>query len=219
MNMLRIAVDGPAGSGKSTVAKVIAKDLGITYLDTGAMYRAVTLYFLDQKIDFSNDAKVQSALGQLEIDMSGSSITLNKIDVTEAIRTPEVNENVSRTAALSTVRKAMVQQQRHIAGKSSIIMDGRDIGTVVLPDAELKFFLTASVEERAHRRFLELSAKGYELTLEDVIIEISSRDQQDSEREDSPLVQADDAILIDTTGKSIELVIQEIKNHIANKNY
>lgn len=216
MQMIRIAVDGPAGSGKSTVAKIIATRLKMTYLDTGAMYRAVTYHFLSEGIDWNNDASLSDGLASIVLDMSPNSVTLNGNDVTEAIRTTEITSRVSEVAALAKVRRHLVHLQQEIAKKKSIIMDGRDIGTVVLPEAEYKFFLTASVLERAERRTKEMLEKGYFVDLDEIMAEIERRDTIDSTREESPLVQAKDAILIDTTGKGIDRVVQEILNHMGN---
>lgn len=210
--MIRIAVDGPAGSGKSTVAKIIAEKLNLTYLDTGAMYRAVTYYFLTHQIDVKNESAVINGLNAIELDLSTEGVFLNGNDVSIAIRTPEVTSSVSTVAALATVRKHLVKLQQEIAQKRSIIMDGRDIGTVVLPQAEYKFFLTASVEERAERRTKELSEKGYAVDMLAIMKEIELRDQMDSTREESPLIQAEDAILVDTSRKTIEQVVETILN-------
>lgn len=210
--MIRIAVDGPAGSGKSTVAKIIAEKLNLTYLDTGAMYRAVTHYFLTHQIDVKNESAVVNGLNAIELDLSTEGVFLNGNDVSIAIRTPEVTSSVSTVAALATVRKHLVKLQQEIAQKRSIIMDGRDIGTVVLPQAEYKFFLTASVEERAERRTKELSEKGYAVDMLAIMKEIELRDQMDSTREESPLIQAEDAILVDTSRKTIEQVVETILN-------
>ena len=208
--MKRIALDGPAGSGKSTVAKIVAQRLGIEYLDTGAMYRAVTLYLMRQEIDLEDVAAIQNALGQILIDFENGKISLNQEDVTEEIRLPEVAARVSKVAAHKVVRVAMVAQQQALAAKKSIIMDGRDIGTVVLPHTQYKFFLTASIEARATRRYEEMKAKGLSVDFEQIKQEIATRDDLDSNRVESPLRQAEDAILIDTTGLTIEGVVTQL---------
>lgn len=208
--MKKIALDGPAGSGKSTVAKIIAEKLGIEYLDTGAMYRAVTLYLLENHINLKEVAGIENVLSDIHIDFENGKIFLNHEDVTEKIRMPEIAQNVSTVAAHKIVRVAMVAQQQALACKKSIIMDGRDIGTVVLPDTKYKFYLTASIEERATRRFEEMKAKGMQVDFEEIKAEIAKRDDLDSNREESPLRQAEDAILVDTTGLTIEGVVTQL---------
>lgn len=205
--MLSIAVDGPAGSGKSTVAKAVADKLGITYLDTGAMYRMVTLNLLNDKIDMDNLEAVQRVLDQIKIEFKAEGLFLNGEDVTTLIRTDTVANEVSRVAAIGIVREKMVMMQREIAKGQSIIMDGRDIGTHVLTDATHKFFLVASVEERAKRRLKDFEAQGIHMSLDKMMEDIQTRDDKDSNREISPLRQADDAILVDTTSMNIEEVI------------
>lgn len=212
--MKRIALDGPAGSGKSTVAKQIAHRLGIEYLDTGAMYRAVTLYLMRHEIDFDSPQAVSEALLKIHIDFNEGQIFMNQENVSEEIREPQVASNVSKVAALREVRVAMVMQQQAMAKRKDIIMDGRDIGTVVLPDTPYKFFLTASIEARAVRRYEELVAKGFDVTLDQIKADIAKRDSLDMSRAESPLIQAEDAILIDTTNLSIEGVVELLLNHI-----
>lgn len=214
MSVLQIAVDGPAGSGKSTVAKAIAKKLNITYMDTGAMYRAVTWYAIEKKLNLENSEDLKAAVDRIKLEITPMQIFVDETDVTEAIRTPEISRNVSVVSMDAYVRERMVALQRKIAGGQSVIMDGRDIGTVVLPDAKYKFFLVADPEERARRRLLELEAKGFESSLQALTEEIVTRDQLDSEREVSPLKKADDAIEIDTTHLSIEGVIEKILSYI-----
>ncbi len=214
MNLLQIAVDGPAGSGKSTIAKEIANILEILYLDTGAMYRAITLKLINKGVAFDNIDEITKILTNTSISFDKKRVIVDGEDVTEEIRMPRVDENVSKVASLKIVRLELVRLQQNIAGSNSIIMDGRDIGTRVLPNANYKFFLTATVEERANRRFKELISKGVEVKLDELKKEIISRDKQDTERVESPLVQAEDAILIDTTGLSIEGVVNKILEHI-----
>ena len=189
-----VAIDGPAGAGKSTVARAVARALGFTYLDTGAMYRTVALASLRGRDD----------VGALEIEI-GEAVRLDGEDVTDLIRTPEVSEAASRVAARPEVRAAMVAKQRELMGSGDWVAEGRDIGTVVAPDAELKVFLTASPEERARRRAAELG-----LDAEQVLADQRDRDARDSEREHSPLRAADDAVPLDTTGLSIDEVVAKI---------
>ena len=208
-----IAIDGPAGAGKSTVAKIVAERLGCTYIDTGAMYRGVAWKTLRQSQEATDEA-ILRAVHDIDVRLSctesGTHVTVDGTDVTAEIRTPEVTHIVSRVAALGTVREKMVELQRTMAAEGAVVMDGRDIGTNVLPNADVKVFLTASVEERARRRYDEMRAKGYAVDLEELKQEIASRDKQDSEREISPLRQADDAVLLDTTTLSIEEVAARI---------
>ena len=210
MHNIQIAVDGPAGSGKSTVAKEIAKRLNITYLDTGAMYRAVTYAALKNNIHLEDPLQLKNLVDHMILDITPDSIVLDGVDISEAIRTPEVTKNVSVVSMDAYVREQMVELQRRIAGDKSVIMDGRDIGTVVLPTATYKFFLIADPVERAKRRLIDLKAKGFETTVEALAEEIIERDQLDSSRAISPLKKAEDAIEIDTTSLTIEEVIQKI---------
>ncbi|MDD7677348.1 MAG: (d)CMP kinase [Anaerovibrio sp.] len=213
MKNLVVAIDGPAGAGKSTVAQLAARKLGCTYIDTGAMYRAVAWKTLQRKqpvtdeliLDVVKDVHVELAYveGKTTVSVDGT-------DVTGEIRTPEVTAIVSQVAALGPVRSRMVELQRRMAAKGSVLMDGRDIATSVLPDANVKIFLTASIEERARRRFKEMQAKGYDVSLEELQKDIAARDKADSEREISPLVQAPDAELLDTSHMGIDEVVQAI---------
>ena len=209
--MIQIAIDGPAGAGKSTVAKEVAKRLGIHYLDTGAMYRAMAVAVLEQGIDICEHEKVQQALEKIEISVvytqKGQRVLANGLDLTDKIRTPQATKGSSDIAVIPAVRLALVAIQRDVAKRYDIIMDGRDIGTYVLPKAKAKFFITASVQERAKRRYLELKAGGQERPIEQLEAEIAARDKTDSEREFAPLRQAEDAILVDTTHMSIEEVV------------
>lgn len=204
---MQIAVDGPAGSGKSTIAKLIAKRKNITYLDTGAMYRAVTLKVLDLGIAFDDEEAIKAMLDQMSIGFKGNDILLNDVDVSEEIRQQRINDNVSAVAALGFVRKDMVRRQKEIASNQSIIMDGRDIGTKVLPSADVKIYLTASIEERAERRYKEMTEKGIKVSFDEICESIAERDRLDMTRVESPLVKADDAVEIDTTGISIDEVV------------
>lgn len=211
-----IAIDGPAGAGKSTITKLVAKELGLLYLDTGAMYRAVTWLVLNRGINPEDQPTIAELVSQCHIEFLPNGITpkilINGEDVTEAIRTPEVTSLVSTIAAQSTVRNFMVQQQRNFGIKGGIVAEGRDIGTKVFPDAELKIFLTASLQERAKRRLRELVEKGEVIDLQLLEKEIALRDQKDSEREISPLCKASDAIELSTDGLTIEQVLQKIIN-------
>lgn len=201
-----IAVDGPAGAGKSTVSKLCAARLGYTYIDTGAMYRAVAL-----KVIQSGKNLDENLIKDIEITLDESGkVFLDKIDVTKEIRTPEVSRGASDVAKFGFVRKKLTELQREMAKRGKVIMDGRDIGTQVLPNADLKIFLTASVDERAKRRFEELKAKNFPANLDTIKNEIILRDKQDSEREIAPLAQADDAILLDSTNLTIEQVVNKI---------
>ncbi|WP_297131473.1 (d)CMP kinase [Terrisporobacter sp.] len=215
MKNLVIAIDGPAGAGKSTIAKIIAKELNINYIDTGAMYRAVTLKCLQNNTDIKNEAEVIELAKKTEIDFKDNNIYLDGKIVNDEIRTIEVTNNVSNVAKIKEVRYLMVNVQRIIGERSSVILDGRDIGSYVFPNADYKFFLIATPEERGSRRYKELIEKGVEVKLQDVIDDIIKRDEIDSNREFAPLVKAEDAIEVDTTGKSIkdvvDLVLQKIK--------
>ncbi|NQN87657.1 (d)CMP kinase [Streptococcus suis] len=215
MKSIQIAIDGPASSGKSTVAKIIAKDLGYTYLDTGAMYRSATHLALQNGIEVTDQDGIVALLAQNPIrfgrDENGQQLVfVGEQDVTLPIRDNQVTNNVSAVAALPLVREELVRLQQEIAQAGGIVMDGRDIGTVVLPQAELKIFLVASVEERALRRFKENTERGIESDLETLKEEIAARDFKDSNRAVSPLKAAEDAITFDTTGVSIEGVVQFI---------
>lgn len=210
MKNLQIAIDGPAGSGKSTVAKRIARQLNILYLDTGAMYRALTWFVLTEKKNVKSEADVLECLAHFDLVFNDQKIQLNDVDLTESIREPIISENVSYVAKHGSVREKMVALQQKIAGEQPVIMDGRDIGTHVLPLSKFKFFLNATVEERAKRRLKELEAKGGKHNYQEVKDAIVKRDQLDSEREHAPLKQAEDAVLIDTTCLDIDEVIMKI---------
>ena len=214
MKNLVIAVDGPAGAGKSTIAKIIADKLNINYIDTGAMYRAVTYKVLQNNIDTTDEQAIIEVAKASEIDFKDNNIYLDGKILKEEIRTPEVSNNVSNVAKIKEVRYLMVDVQREIGKRNSVILDGRDIGSYVFPNADYKFFLNASPEERGERRYKELVKKGYETTLEEVIKDVIRRDEIDSNREFAPLVKADDAIEIDTTGKSIEGVVEDVISKI-----
>jgi cytidylate kinase len=206
---IQIAIDGPAGSGKSTIAKAIATQLQLTHIDTGAMYRAVTLEAMDKGIDLSNP-DAYGFLASIQVRFTNNKIYLNDVDVTTKIHRPEVSERVSVVAAHKVVRDYMVRIQQSAAAKGRIIMDGRDIGTVVLPNAFIKFFLSASVEERARRRLMDYHQQGIQIDLATLIDDISKRDHIDSTRNINPLRKADDAISFDTTNTSIEESVEQL---------
>lgn len=216
-----IAIDGPAGAGKSTIAKLLAKELNILYLDTGAMYRAVGLKALKSGTSISDAAAVESMLAKTQVDVTvengAQHVYLDGEDVSTEIREHSVSKAASDISAVPCVRYKMVELQREIAAKSDTILDGRDIGTFVLPNAEYKIFLTASVDERASRRYKELIEKGVDCKLDDIKADIAARDYNDSHRALAPLKKADDAVEVDTTGMSILQVVTEIKNIIGVK--
>ena len=209
--MINVAVDGPAGAGKSSIAKAVAEEIGFIYVDTGALYRSVALYALENDLD--NDSLIASLYKiniRLEFINGSQHVILNEDDVSD------ISMNASKVSALPEVRKYLFDLQKKIAAENNIIMDGRDIGTVVLPDADLKVFLTASAEERANRRFLEV--RDSNITYEKVLEEIKQRDYNDMHRDISPLRQADDAVLLDTTGMTIDEVKNKLKAMIAEIN-
>ncbi len=213
MKKIVVAIDGPAGAGKSTIAKLAAEKLGYAYIDTGAMYRSVAWRFLQTGAAF-DEAFISKLACTMVIDFKPEA-KLNRVfvdgtEVTEAIRTPEVTAIVSRVAAIGAVREAMVEQQRRMGTVGGVLMDGRDIGTVVFPDAQLKIFLTASVEERARRRYKEMQQKGQQVELAQLAADIAARDKADSERAIGPLRQAEDAILLDTSDMDISQVTEKI---------
>ena len=213
MERIAVAIDGPAGAGKSTVAKLAAQKLGYTYIDTGAMYRAVAWKTLAQKKPVT-DELIESLMPDINVELhyneGKARVIVDGQDVSDDIRTPEVTKIVSQVARLAPVRAKMVELQRKMAAAGGVIMDGRDIATNVLPQAEVKIFLTASIEERAKRRWLELKEKGYEVNLRDIAADIAARDKADSERAISPLVKSPAATLLDTTGLSVGEVVDRV---------
>ena len=213
MKNLVIAMDGPAGAGKSTVAQLVAKKLQYTYIDTGAMYRAVAWKTLQRKAPVT-DELICEVVRDITVDLQYADgrtrVFADGQEITKEIRTPEVTAIVSQVARLAPVRQKMVELQRRMAGRGSVVMDGRDIATNVLPNADIKIFLTASIEERARRRWQEMKEKGYDVDLKQLQADIAARDKADSEREISPLVQAADATLLDTTGMGISEVTAAI---------
>ncbi len=208
-----IAIDGPAGSGKTTTAKMLADRLHYIYIDTGAMYRAITLAALREEIDITEEALgelVENLIIELAQSPHGQRTFLNGEDVSEHIRQPEVTQNVSAVSAKVAVRRAMVEQQRMIGRSGGVVMDGRDIGTVVFPNAEVKVFMTASIDKRAQRRSSEMNTKGIPSTTEEVAQQLKERDKSDSERAVAPLVKAADAVEIDTTKLSVSEQVEKI---------
>ncbi|MEN6512031.1 MAG: (d)CMP kinase [Chloroherpetonaceae bacterium] len=205
-NGIIIAIDGPAGSGKSTTARLVAKQFNYIYIDTGAMYRAATLFWLQSGKELSDQA-LDELLPEIQISLQqgqeGQIVLLNDVDITNKIRTPEINKYVSPISAMKKVREKMVAEQRRIGKDGGVVMDGRDIGSVVFPDAELKIFLIASIEERAKRRLIELNNQGVQTNYDEIYQSIARRDEYDSSREISPLKKADDAIELDTTNLTI----------------
>ncbi len=219
---INIAIDGPAGAGKSSIAKFVSKELGYIYVDTGALYRTVGLYSIRKGIDTKDAQAVTATLKDIEVKLGfvdgAQHVFLNGEDVSDAIRTPEASMGASNVSAIPAVRTFLFDLQRDIAKSNNCIMDGRDIGTVVLPDAQIKLFLTASPEARAERRYKELIEKGEKVDFQDVLDDINKRDYQDSHREIAPLKQAEDAILVDNSGCNLEegvaLVIGIIKEKL-----
>jgi len=214
---IAIAIDGPVGSGKSTIAKLVARELGYTYIDTGAMYRGIALKAKRMKISWEDAQRLSSLAGSTDIVLMPatkeeltSRVLVDGEDVSREIRETDIGEGASKTSTISGVRKALVKLQKGMAASGGVVMEGRDIGTVVLPGAELKIFLTGSIEERAKRRFLELQKKGKKPEMRDVIEEVRERDRRDSTRADSPLKKAEDAVEVDTTHMTIAQVVDTI---------
>ena len=221
MKKIQVAIDGPASAGKSTVAKIVAKKLHFIYCDTGAMYRSVTFAALKNHVKLDDDQALKELLKTIQIRFVPAEpeqrVFVNDEEVTQAIRTPEITNNVSLVSAQPSVRTELTKRQQEIAEAGGIVMDGRDIGTTVLPNAEVKLFLVASVHERAMRRFKENQTKGIDTPLDVLENEIEERDYKDSHREISPLTQAKDAVLVDTTSLTIEQVVDKILEIICQK--
>lgn len=210
-----IAIDGPAGAGKSTIAKRVAKELGFIYVDTGAMYRTIALYLLTKQVDCEQEDQLAAALDNIEISIAYENgeqqMLLNGDNVTGRIRTEEVGQMASRSSAKPIVRAKLLALQRSMAASSDVLMDGRDIGTMILPDAQLKIYLTASTAARAKRRYLELQEKGETCSLEEIEKDMEERDYRDMHRETAPLRQAEDAVLVDSSDMTIQQVVERIK--------
>jgi len=223
MEYISVAIDGPAGAGKSSVAKKVAKDLDFIYVDTGAMYRSVALYAIRNNISPSDEVAIKEKIDDIDITIKYidgvQHIYLNGVDVSEDIRTPQVSMGASDVAKIGIVREKLVSIQRNMAKVANIIMDGRDICTTVLPDAQIKLFLTASVDARAKRRYDEMVQKGMECEYEEIKKDIIARDKNDSERKISPLKKADDAKLLDTSDMSFDEVVDTVKNEIKEHGY
>ncbi|MBO0452184.1 MULTISPECIES: (d)CMP kinase [Enterococcus] len=223
MEKISIAIDGPASSGKSTVAKILARDFDFIYVDTGAMYRAITFLAIKYQVAFSDESALAELTKKYPItfkqSVHGQLVFANGEEITQAIRQPDVTAAVSEVSAHAKVRNELVEAQRQLAEAGGIVMDGRDIGTTVLPEAEVKIFLVASVEERAQRRYKENQEKGIDMDFEAIKEAIAKRDYLDSHRSVSPLVQAADAQLVDTTGMSIDQVVTKIKEVICSKGF
>ena len=214
MNHFNIAVDGPAGAGKSTIAKLVAKELGFVYVDTGAMYRAMALYFLRKGVDPKAAEEIERSCPEVDVTIryqdGVQQVLLNGEDVSGLIRTEEVGNMASAVSGYMPVREKLVELQKQLAAKENVIMDGRDIGTCVLPDAQVKIYLTASVATRAKRRYDELTAKGTQCNLEEIEKDIEDRDYRDMHRETSPLKQAKDAVLVDSSEMNIDEVVDAL---------
>lgn len=221
MKPINIAIDGPAGAGKSTVAKGVAKKLGYIYVDTGALYRAIGVHALRKGVDTKDAEGVGALLSEIKVELKFvdgvQKVFLCDEDVSEAIRTPDASMAASNVSAIPAVRAFLLDLQRDIASKNNCLMDGRDIGTVVLPDAQIKIFMTADVEERAMRRYKELQEKGISDTFEQVLSEMMERDFQDSNRPIAPLKPAEDSIIFDSTGHTLQQSIDEISALIGEK--
>lgn len=222
MKTIKIAIDGPAGAGKSTISKIVSKKLNYIYIDTGAMYRAVALYAIRKGINTKNADEVSDVLDEIDINIDykddAQQIFLNGENVSDMIRTPEVSVGASDVAVITNVRLKLVELQRKLAETKNVIMDGRDIGTYVLPNADVKIFLTATCDERARRRYEELIQKGVNCTFDEVKRDMQYRDKNDSEREFAPLKAADDAVVVDTTGfsqdESVKLITETINKRL-----
>ncbi|MEE0967927.1 MAG: (d)CMP kinase [Clostridia bacterium] len=216
--MIRIAIDGPSGSGKSSVAKAVSAKLGIVYVDTGALYRSIGYYVKTKGADPKNSSEVEPLLKEIDLDVKYENgtqrVILNGEDLGDKIRQPEISMYASAVSAIPAVRSFLLETQKSIAEKNSVIMDGRDIGTVILPNADIKIFMTASIESRAMRRFKELTEKGTDVNYEDVLREMIERDKNDSSRAIAPAVPADDAIMFDNSGYTLEQSTEFVINLI-----
>jgi len=220
-NVIAIAIDGPAGAGKSTIAKLVAKNLGFIYVDTGAMYRAMAVHFIRNGIAAEETDKIEAACDDVSVTIryenQEQQVILNGENVTHLLRTEEVGKMASASSVVPKVRMKLVELQRRLAATDNVVMDGRDIGTYVLPDAKVKIYMTAGIRERALRRFDELSKKGIECNLEEIEKDIAERDHRDMNREFAPLRQAEDAVYLDTSELSIEQVAEAVSRIVASK--
>lgn len=218
---LIVAIDGPAGAGKSTVAKRLAKELGYTYMDTGAMYRAFAWRVMEQGMDLSDERELRRVLQETNIELvehfGRPGVLLNGVDVTDRIRTPELSQLASRISTSKIVRERMVELQRAIGSQGGVVAEGRDIGTVVFSDAEVKIYLDASSQERARRRFEEFRGQGSRVTMEETVSEMEERDRRDKERDVAPLRKAEDALVIDSTDSAVDGVVERIMQEIKKK--
>ena len=221
MKTYKIAIDGPAGVGKSTIAKRLASLFHFTYVDTGAMYRTIALYYIERRLPLEHEEVVLSHLNDIEISLryidGMQNIFLNGKNVTDLIRTPEVSTGSSQVAVIGGVREKLVKLQREIGEKQNVVMDGRDIGTKVFPDADVKLFLTATCEERAKRRMAEMREKGMQASYDEILESIRFRDENDSNRKIDPLKPASDAIMVDNTQDTLEQTVERIKNIIKER--
>lgn len=219
--MISIAIDGPAGAGKSTISKKVSNNIGFVYIDTGALYRAIGYYAVSNEIDPKDSKRVSEFLKGINISLDfidgKQCVLIDGIDVSDKIRTPEISMAASNVSAIPKVREFLLDLQKNIALKNNVVMDGRDIGTVVLPNADIKIFLTASIEERAKRRYNDLIKKDRNIKFQDVLNDVKQRDYNDSSRAIAPLKPADDAIIVDTTGESLEQSVERLLSLIKEK--
>lgn len=212
-----VAIDGPSGTGKGTVTSELARKLNLVYLDTGAMYRCVTLKLLNEKIDFEDTESIKNAIKNMKMELNSDKIMLDGVDVTRTIREDPVNSNVSQVSHIVEVRQAMVELQRKMSEGKEVILEGRDIGTNVFPNANVKIYLDATPEERARRRYLQNKENGIEMPYEEILESVKNRDFIDSTREIAPLKKADDAIYVDSSDMTIDEVVERIKKIISEK--
>ena len=219
--MIAVAIDGPAGAGKSTIARKVSEEIGFIYVDTGALYRTIGYYAILHNIDPEDKDKVSACLDNIKITLKFNQgkqcVFIGDIDVSDKIRTPEISMAASAVSAIPSVRKFLLDLQKNLALENNVIMDGRDIGTVVLPNADIKFFLTASSEERAKRRYADLKIKDKDIKFQDVLNDIKQRDFNDINRKIAPLKPADDAIIVDTTGESLEQSVSRLSSLIRER--
>lgn len=219
--MIAVAIDGPAGAGKSTIARKVSEEIGFIYVDTGALYRTIGYYAILHNIDPEDKDKISACLDNIKITLKFNQgkqcVFIGDIDVSDKIRTPEISMAASAVSAIPSVRKFLLDLQKNLALENNVIMDGRDIGTVVLPNADIKIFLTASFEERAKRRYADLKIKDKDIKFQDVLNDIKQRDFNDINREIAPLKPADDAIIVDTTGESLEQSVSRLSSLIRER--